>query len=103
MHGGSAPPVVVPAGATVTIDVHPAFAGFDVEVDGHQRRSDATRFRLTLHEGKVTLVTFDARGRGLTGLRQRRLITDSPRIFSRDGRAAPAGAGEHGAPDSLPS
>jgi NAD+ kinase len=103
MHGGSAPPVVVPAGATVTIDVHPGFAGFDVEVDGHRRPTDARRFRLTLHEGKVTLVTFDAGGRGLTGLRQRRLITDSPRIFARDGRAAPSGAGGDGAPDSVPS
>jgi NAD+ kinase len=103
MHGGSAPPVVVPTDATVTIDLHPGFAGFDVEVDGHQRPTDAMRFRLTLHEGKVTLVTFDAGGRGLTGLRQRRLITDSPRIFARDGRAAPAAAGEDRVPDSRPS
>ena len=67
MHGGSAPPVVVPADATVTIDVHPGFAGFDVEVDGRRRAVDAHRFRLTLHESKVTLVTFDTRGPGLTG------------------------------------
>jgi NAD+ kinase len=103
MHGGSAPPVVVPADAAVTIDVHPGFAGFDVEVDGHQRKLDARRFRLTLQEAKATLVTFDTRGRGLTGLRQRRLISDSPRIFARDDRAAPAPAPEDGATDTLRS
>lgn len=103
MHGGSAPPVVVPADATVTIDVHPGFAGFDVETDGHRRALEAGRFRLTLEEGKVVLVTFDTRGPGLTGLRRRRLIADSPRIFARDERAAPAAASEAGAVDPLPS
>jgi NAD+ kinase len=103
MHGGSAPPVVVPADATVTIDVHPGFAGFDVEIDGHRSGLDASRFRLTLDEGRVTLVTFDARGRGLTGLRQRGLITDSPRIFARDERTESAAADKDGAIDSLPS
>jgi NAD+ kinase len=103
MHGGNAPPVVVPADATVTIDVHPGFAGFDVEIDGRRRPLDAGRFRLTLDEGKVTLVTFDTRGPGLTGLRRRRLVTDSPRIFARDERAAPPAAREDGAIDSLPS
>jgi NAD+ kinase len=103
MHGGSAPPVVVPAEATVMIDVHPGFAGFDVEIDGRRRPLDAGRFRLTLHESKVTLVTFDTRGPSLTGLRRRRLVTDSPRIYARDERAAPAAAREDGAIDSLPS
>jgi NAD+ kinase len=103
MHGGSAPPVVVPADATVTIDVHQGFAGFDVEVDGHRSPLDGSRFRLTLEEGKVTLVTFEARGSGLTGLRQRRLITDSPRIAARDDRASPAAAREDGVTDSLRS
>jgi NAD+ kinase len=87
MHGGSAPPLVVPADATVIVDVQPGFAGFDVEIDGHDRTLDAHRFELRFHPGKVTLVMLGPRGRGLAGLRRRGLITDSPRVLARDGRA----------------
>src|SRR3954466_15025985 len=34
MHGGSSPPLVVPADATVTVEVEPGYAGADVEFDG---------------------------------------------------------------------
>jgi hypothetical protein len=42
---------------------------------------------VALHPDKLTLVTFAGSGRGLTGLRKRRLITDSPRVLARDDRA----------------
>jgi NAD+ kinase len=87
MHGGSAPPLVVPADAVVTVDVHPGYAGFDVEIDGQERAVQGQSFRLTLHPDKLTLVTFSPSGRGLAGLRKRRLITDSPRVLARDARA----------------
>jgi NAD+ kinase len=87
MHGGSAPPLVVPGDAVVTIDVHPGFAGFDVEIDGREREGVQQRFRLALHPDKLTLVTFEGAGRGLAGLRKRRLISDSPRVLARDDRA----------------
>jgi NAD+ kinase len=87
MHGGSAPPLVVPGDAVVAIEVHPGFAGFDVEIDGREREGAERRFRLALHRDKLTLVTFEGSGRGLTGLRKRRLITDSPRVLARDDRA----------------
>ena len=87
MHGGSAPPLVVPADAVVTIEVSPGFGGFDVEVDGRKREGEERRLRLALHHDKLTLVTFAGAGRGLTGLRQRGLITDSPRVLARDERA----------------
>jgi NAD+ kinase len=87
MHGGSAPPLVVPGDAVVTIDVHPGFAGFDVEIDGREHEGTGRQFRLALHPDKLTLVTFEGSGRGLTGLRKRRLITDSPRVLARDDRA----------------
>jgi len=86
IHGGSAPPLVVPADATATVTVQPGFAGFDVEIDGHARPLEGVRFALTLHADKHTLVTFGPSGRGLTGLRQRRLVIDSPRILARDER-----------------
>jgi NAD+ kinase len=87
MHGGSAPPLVVPADAVVTVDVHPGHAGVDVEIDGQERSVQGQSFRLTLHPDKLTLVTSGASGRGLAGLRRRRLITDSPRVLARDARA----------------
>ena len=90
MHGGSAPPLVVPADATLTVDVRPGYAGFEVEIDGRRSAPLATRYRLTLHPGKATLVSFGAAGRGLAGLRQRRLITDSPRTSRRRARARAA-------------
>ena len=87
MHGGSAPPLVVPADAAVTVEVHPGYAGFDVEIDGQRRAVEGQSFRLTLHPAKLTLVTFGPSGRGLAGLRKRRLIADSPRVLARDARA----------------
>jgi NAD+ kinase len=86
MHGGSAPPLVVPGDATATVVVHPGFAGFDVEIDGHDRELAGPRFALTLHPDKLTLVTFTPSGRGLTGLRKRLLVFDSPRVLARDER-----------------
>jgi NAD+ kinase len=88
MHGGSAPPLVVPADATLTVDVTPGHAGFAIEVDGFRSTLAALSFRLTLEAGVATLITFDPGGRGLTALRRRRLITDSPRVQARDDRAS---------------
>jgi NAD+ kinase len=88
MHGGSAPPLVVPATADVRLEVHPNFAGFDAEIDGHSYPLDALGYHLSLHDEKVTLVSFGQLGLGLSDLRARRLITDSPRVLARDDRAA---------------
>ena len=90
MHGGSAPPLVVPADATATVVVQPGYAGFDVEIDGHDHDLRGPRFALSLHMDKLTLVTFGPAGRGLTGLRKRLLVIDSPRVLARDER------GKHG-------
>jgi NAD+ kinase len=90
MHGGSAPPLVVPATASVRVEVHPSFAGFDIEIDGHTCPLQVLDYRLSLHEEKVTLVSFGEPGLGIQGLRERHLITDSPRILARDERSARA-------------
>jgi NAD+ kinase len=86
MHGGNAPPLVAAADATATVVVEPGFGGFDVEIDGHEHDLEGPRFALTLHMDKLTLVTFGASGRGLTGLRKRLLVFDSPRVLARDER-----------------
>jgi NAD+ kinase len=88
MHGGSAPPLVVPATSSVRVEVHPSFAGFDIEIDGHVYPLDALDYRVSLHQGKVALVSFGELGLGLRGLRKRRLVADSPRILARDDRLA---------------
>jgi NAD+ kinase len=90
MHGGNAPPLVVPATANVRVEVHPSFAGFDIEIDGHTYPLEVLDYRLSLHEEKVTLVSFGEAGLGIQGLRERHLITDSPRILARDERSARA-------------
>ena len=62
MHGGSAPPLVVPDGAAVVVKVHPSFAGFDVEIDGHTYPLQDLDYRVSLHEEKVTLVSLGRTG-----------------------------------------
>jgi NAD+ kinase len=86
MHAGSAAPLVVPADASLSVDVDPGYAGFDVEIDGQRRHLEGTRFTFTMHEDRVSLVTFATTGRGLAGLRRRGIIADSPRIAIRDER-----------------
>jgi NAD+ kinase len=86
MHGGSAPPLVIPATSSVQVKLHPGFAGFDVELDGHSQAGADLEYTLTLRNDKVTLVRFEAVPRVLTRLRDRRLISDSPRVLARDDR-----------------
>jgi hypothetical protein len=76
------------------VTVHPSFAGFDVELDGHIYPMDATEFSVSLEENRVTLVSFGNVGMRISGLRERRLITDSPRVLARDDRAAGRAPGE---------
>jgi NAD+ kinase len=89
MHGGSAPPLVVPATSSVRVEVHPTVAGFEIEIDGHGQPLTTLDFRVSLHPEKVTLVSFGELGLGISGLRKRRLIADSPRVLARDDRAEP--------------
>lgn len=86
-HGGFAPPIVVDSSHEVVLDAHPGYSGFAVEVDGHEQPIEGTRFALTLVERKATLVGLGEPGLGLTALRERGLIADSPRVKARDQRA----------------
>jgi NAD+ kinase len=86
MHGGNAPPLVVPATADLRVELHPTMGGFDIEIDGHSRELDATGYGISIHEERVSLVSFGDLGLGLTSLRGRKLIIDSPRVLARDER-----------------
>jgi NAD+ kinase len=88
MHGGSAPPIVVRADTTVTLDAKPGYSGFDVEVDGHRASIEGTTFTVRLAEHRATLVATAEPGLGIAALRRRGLITDSPRVMARDKRGA---------------
>jgi NAD+ kinase len=87
MHGGSAPPVVVRSDLEVTLDAHPGYSGFDIEVDGHIEIVDGTRFTLKLTDSTATLVVLGEPELGLAALRRRGLIADSPRVLARDQRS----------------
>ncbi|HEV7585116.1 MAG TPA: NAD(+)/NADH kinase [Solirubrobacteraceae bacterium] len=88
MHGGCAPPLVVPGGDTVVLEADPGHGGFDLEVDGHRMESSATRFEVTMQDDYASLVGLGQPDSGLPGLRRRGLITDSPRVLARDARTA---------------
>lgn len=88
MHGGSAAPLVVPASSQLQVELHPGFAGFEVEIDGHNHSASQLEYTITLEHAKVTLVAFSERPARLTRLRERRLITDSARVLARDDRSA---------------
>ena len=89
MHGGCAPPLVVGGVHDVKIDAHPSHGGFDLELDGFERETTATQFAVRREADYTTLVDLGDVRTGLTGLRGRGLIADSPRVLFRDGRAHP--------------
>jgi hypothetical protein len=66
--------------------VQHSFAGFDVEIDGHAYPIEDVDYRISLAEERVTLVSFGEEGAALTGLRERGLIADSPRVLAREHR-----------------
>jgi NAD+ kinase len=86
VHGGSTPPLVVPADRRTTLEAHPGFSGFDIEIDGHEMELTGATFTVTLVDGKATLVALSEPGVGLETLRRRGLVTDSPRVLARDAR-----------------
>jgi NAD+ kinase len=95
MHGGCAPPIVVRDDTKVILDANPTYAGFDVEVDGRPMEiPNATTFEIAICEHSSTLVAMAEPGLGITALRRRGLVTDSPRVLARDERAARAAADE---------
>jgi NAD+ kinase len=95
IHGGSVPPAVIPADLELTIEVHPGYGGFDIEIDGQTMALDGTEFGLTLVESKAALVGIGQPRLAFTALRRRGLIADSPRVLARDEREKLADVAEH--------
>jgi NAD+ kinase len=87
MHGGCAPPLVVADDREVTLELHPGHDGFYVDVDGFRVETEAQQFAVTSEPAYTTLVALDHSGSGLLRLRERGLISDSPRVVGREQRA----------------
>ncbi len=88
MHGGCAPPLVVSDDREVTLEVHPGHGGFYVDIDGFRVETDAQQFAVRCEPAYATLVALDDSRTGLPGLRERGLISDSPRVIGRASRYA---------------
>lgn len=87
MHGGCAPPLVVPDERDVSLQAHPGHDGFDLMIDGFHVDSTSHRFDVTIEHQYATLVGVGDLKSGLPGLRERGLIADSPRVLGRGRRA----------------
>ena len=87
MHGGCAPPLVVADDREVTLQVHPGHGGFNVEIDGSELAAATERFAVSVERAYATLVALDGSCGGLPRLRERGLITDSPRVLASGHRA----------------
>jgi NAD+ kinase len=84
MHGGCAPPLVVPDDRELTIEIDPGHGGFNLEVDGFLVETEAHRFSVSSEQVYATLVVLDGSRSGLAWLRGRGLISDSPRVVARE-------------------
>jgi NAD+ kinase len=84
MHGGNAPPLVVSARWEVKLNMTPGPSGFELEVDGKRLETPPTRVSLSTQRNYATLVSLDDSDLGITGLRRRGLIADSPRIVAEN-------------------
>lgn len=88
MHGGCAPPLVVPQDLGLALDVQPGHDGFAVQVDGFALATRAERFTLTGRPAYAILARLAGSTSDLTRLRQRGLIADSPRVLAQHHRAS---------------
>ena len=93
MHGGCAPPLVVGGAQAVTIDVHPGYSGFYMDVDGAPVDTAARRFEVTRQHAYATLVRLGDSPAGVSRLRARGLIRDSPRVIRQRQLAAASARG----------
>jgi NAD+ kinase len=82
MHGGCAPPLVVADDRAVALEVHPGHGGFSLEIDGLKLATTADRFAVRSEQAYATLVALDDSCGGFPRLRERGLITDSPRVLA---------------------
>jgi NAD+ kinase len=79
-HGGFAPPLVIPAGSELELEVGAGFGGARLEVDGQVAADHAHSLIIRWREAVATMVSFSDQETLSAGLRRRRIIVDSPRV-----------------------
>jgi NAD+ kinase len=87
-HGGSLPPVVLGARSRLRIEVDAGHVGARVELDGQATDLGGLTLELELLADQATLVRFGNEEPYLSGLRRRRIVLDSPRMYFRGAQAA---------------
>jgi NAD+ kinase len=85
-HGGFRPPLVVDAASTLELKTSAGYGGARLEVDGQLRKLESDRLTVRYRSAAAQVVTFPDLGGFVTRLRQRGVITDSPRILAEDER-----------------
>ncbi len=85
-HGGFRPPLVVHGESELKLEVFSGFGGSRIEIDGQARELKARTISIRFEEHAATVVTFPGQHPFLTQLRNRGIISDSPRIIADDER-----------------
>jgi NAD+ kinase len=87
-HGGRCPPLVIGAASELQVEVGTSFGGARLEVDGKISDTQVKALSVRLRPAAAVIAAFRNQPSFLTGLRQRGVIIDSPRILAEDKRAA---------------
>ncbi len=85
-HGGFRPPLVVHGESELELEVISGYGGSRLEIDGQIRKFVAPRLSIRFEENAATVVSFPDQHPFLTQLRNRGIISDSPRIIADDER-----------------
>jgi NAD+ kinase len=93
-HGGFRPPLILHAASELELEVVAGFGGSRLEIDGQTRQLKARTISVRLQPDAATVVAFPDQRPFLTQLRQRGIISDSPRIIAEDERRQAAEAQE---------
>jgi NAD+ kinase len=83
-HGGSIPPLVVSGDSTLRLTVSAGFGGARLEIDGRVVDEHDGPIEATLRPGAAALVGLGVSVPFLTGLRERGVISDSPRVLAEE-------------------
>jgi len=81
-HGGFAPPLVIASGSELALEVAGGYGGARLEVDGQIAAEGTGSVTITFRPGLATQVSFEDQESLLEGLRQRRIVLDSPRVMA---------------------
>jgi len=86
-HGGSAPPLVAGAQSTLRLEIEQTYSRVRYDVDGRSMPRPGDVLMVRCQPKYAVVVELADEASRLTGLRQRGLVRDGPRVLVRDRRA----------------